>query len=171
MRLKEWTDDQRQDFNRSRAQQYSIKDAHAKLAALHEDLHVYPYVTVHKYTLSDQGKAELEEAYNELRTEVKTEAFSHRGSRVFALIEIANKLLERFRTGLENRDLVLLGREFREMMKAIREEVDPYGIADGVVISHFDKLLAGYADLPEADRKVIMDGTEWQPPHSTNETN
>jgi hypothetical protein len=89
---------------------------------------------------------------------------------VFALIEIANKLLEKFREGLESKDLVLLGREFRETMKAIREEVDPYGISDGMVVSHFDKLLSGFAQLPKEDRSLIMDGTNWKPPSQT-ETN
>jgi hypothetical protein len=56
MRLQEWTDEQRAAFNRFRAEQYGIKDSMKKVMALYEDLHVYPYITVQKYTASPQGR-------------------------------------------------------------------------------------------------------------------
>jgi hypothetical protein len=167
-RLHKWTDEQRHAFNRMRAKNYTIKEAVAFLKENDEDLHEYAYTTLASYIGCIQGKEEYKLALEEVREEAKVMSFTHRGSRLDTLIEVANKLLHAFRTVTAVGDMTKLAGELRDTMKEIRQEVDPLGLESGAVASHFDKILTGFNTLDQTQRSMILgEPSEW---NSTQQT-
>jgi hypothetical protein len=160
-RLARWTDKQRHEFNRLRAQNYGIKGSYRQLKELDEELFEYQYPTLASYTKSVQGVQEYDVALGEIRKEAEGKSYTHRGSRLDTLIEVGNKLLAAFRTTNAVTEMTKLSGEIRDTMKEIRLEVDPLGLESNAVASHFDKILTGFSSLDKRHQKMIASEEFW----------
>ena len=166
-RMSEWQDAERHEMNLMIARGYKIKHAFETVRDKYQ-LPDYKIQTVYTYTKCPQGKKEYEEALKQVRAEAKEKTLSHRGSRLDALIEVAEKLMEYFRLSDKPTEMTKLAAEIRSCMTEIRNEVDPYGIEDASVMSHFDKLLGGFSKLQEKKQNMILEDQFWL--NSTQQT-
>lgn len=160
-RLAEWPDDIRHEFNLLRARGYKIKHAYLKILEDHQELVEYNVQTIYTYCKCTQGKHEYKKALEEVRELAKDKMYAHRGSRLDALVEVAEKLIFYFRLSESTSELTRLAAEIRSTMGEIRSEVDPYGLESNTVKSHFDKLLGGFAQLPDKKQNMILEDAFW----------
>ena len=160
-RLSGWPDEVRLEFNLHRAHGWKIKDAHEKIEADYPDLEKYQRQTIYTYCKCEQGKHEYKKALEQVREEAKDKLYAHRGSRLDALIEVAEKLIFHFRLSENPAQLTKLAGEIRSTMSEIRAEVDPYGLESNTVRSHFDKLLGGFAQLSDKKQNMILEDSFW----------
>lgn len=160
-RMAEWPDEMRRDFNLLRARGYTTTKAHDRVKVMYPDAKEYNIQTVYTYCKTPQGKKDYQDALNQIREEAKTKTYAHRGSRLDALIEVAEKLLDHFRVSSKPTEMTRLAAEIRACMSEIRQEVDPYGIEDATVMSHFDKLLSGFGKLQEKKQNMILEDQFW----------
>ena len=157
--LAKWEDEQLDYFNVFRARHYSVKKALEKVLEVTE-AYEYSYVNVAAYARSTQGQKDLQASYDVVRERAKELSYSHSGSRLDTLIEVADKLLLLFRGTVNVQHVTKLAGELRDVLKEIRLEVDPYGMEDGTVKSHFETILTGMAGLPANQRNMILGATE-----------
>lgn len=160
-RLAEWPDEVRHEFNLLRARGHKIKHADAQIRAKYPELVEYKIQTMYTYCKCPQGVQEYKRALDEVRELAKDKMYAHRGSRLDALVEVAEKLLFYFRESNTTSELTRLATEIRSTMGEIRAEVDPYGLESNTVKSHFDKLLGGFAQLPDKKQNLILEDAFW----------
>ena len=167
--LKIWSDETLGEFNLLRARHYSVRKALATM--VEGGANEYSYVNVAAYARSPQGKKDLQAAYEVVRSEAKTLSYSHSGSRIETLVEIADKMLHTFRGVSKVTEMTKLAGEIRDVLKEIRAEVDPYGIESQTVKSHFETILTGMQGLPPRHRNMILGATKSKPSTSETATN
>ena len=163
--LGSWTHEEKEEFAEYIARQYSVRHAWMRVCE-GEDTHPYTYPAVARFAKSDEGKKLVKEATAVIRDEVREKSYSHSGSRIDALIEVAYKLLNMFRETEKPVDLARLSNEFRNCLSDIRLEIDPYGIENAESRSHFENILLGVQGLPKKQADMILGVTA----SSTGET-
>ena len=159
-RMAEWADDQRHEMMLLIARGHKIKHAFEKIRDRY-DLTDYKIQTVYTYVRCSQGQEEYKKALDEIREAAKDKTYAHRGSRLDALTEVAEKLMDHFRVSSKPSEMVRLAAEIRSCMNEIRQEVDPYGLESNKVASHFDKLLGGFAQLGQKKQDMILEDAFW----------
>jgi hypothetical protein len=162
-RLKHWSDDQRVRLLELMAYNRNVAEAYRALALEEDGLWEYPYNTVKAYIQSDQGREDYLIALAGVKEKVKEEGFGGSDQRLTGLVEVATQILTKFRGAVEEGEyapMTTLSREFRETMKAIREEVGPAaaGVAD--VLSFFDQLKQTADSLPDAEHEALFGRAE-----------
>lgn len=97
------------------------------------------------YAKSDQFLREKDSFLSSCRKRAETEGFSHTGSRLMALGDIARqlkaKILDAWEVSKKDfnaREFAILCAEFRQYMGEIRAEAAPLGIQGAEVLSHFE---------------------------------
>ena len=166
-RLAGWSDAMRLEFNLRRARGYKINASYDYIVEKYEDAEEYRPQTMYTYCKSLQGLKEYEQALEQVREEAKEKMYSHRGSRLDALIEVAEKLMLHFRLSTVSNEMVKLAGEIRSCLGEIRQEVDPYGLEHNQVQSHFEKLLGGFAGLGDKKQNMILEEAFWLKPSTT----
>jgi len=166
MQLGDWSDEQKTEFAYYLAKSFSTRAAWKKMVE-QEDVHEYSYVMTCKYVKSDDCKERVKKATEEIRSEVREKTYSHSGSRIDSLIEVAEKLLTVFRSAEKVVDLTRLSGEFRATLQGIRQEIDPYGIESHETRSHFENILFGIQGLQPVHRDMILGASSSK---STGET-
>jgi len=142
-----------------RARHHSVKKALEKTLEATQG-YEYSYVNVAAYARSADGQKDLQAAYDVVRSEAKKLSYSHSGSRIDTLIEVADKMLQIFRHATKVTEITKLAGEIRDVLKEIRTEIDPYGIESQTVKSHFETILTGMQTLPVAHRDMILGVTK-----------
>ena len=170
MLLGNWSDDQKREFAYLQAKSYSIRSAWKQMVE-QEDVHDYTYNTVAVYARSKENKELVKQETEKIREEVREKTYSHSGSRIDSLIEVAEKLLTTFRTADKVVDLTRLSGEFRATLQAIRQEIDPYGIESHETRSHFESILYGIQGLPRKHQDMILGASESKTSTGVTESN
>ena len=167
-RLKHWNDEQRTRLLELMAYNRNVAEAYRALATEVDDLWEYPYNTVKAYIQSEQGREDYLQALAGVQEKVKAEGFGGTGQRLTGLVEVAIQLLTKFRDAVaegEHSPMVTLSREFRETMKAIREEVGPAAANVADVLSFFDQLKQTADSLPVAEHEALFGQAEDDAPN------
>lgn len=139
-------------------------------------VHEYKYASLQNF--ENKGGAErLSELEATFREGAVKRSFSHKGSRVGSLIEVATTILDRFRRedakdalreqavlqgetedlpkGTNTSSLLGLSREFRESLAAIQKEVDPLGLSDATVKSFYEQQMDMFGKLSERGKDML----------------
>ena len=153
--LSQWTHEEKAEFADYVARQYSTRQAWMRVCE-GEDTHQYTYQVCARFIKTDEGKKLVKEATAVIRDEVREKSYSHSGSRIDTLIEVAQKLLNTFRETEKPVDLARLSSEFRSCLSDIRIEIDPYGIENAESRSHFENILLGVQGLPKKQADMIL---------------
>ena len=164
--LSKWSDAMREmyldlrakNFVSSRAQTLVLE---AYQAESDEPLHAYSHRSLSDYEKSAAGSERLTALEGDFREGAVKRSFSHKGSRVGSLVEVAIVLLERFRKEDEKGDdarvgsLTALSREIREQLQAIQREVDPLGLSPATVQSFYAEQAAMFASLSSRGKEML----------------
>ena len=167
-RLKHWSDDQRYRLLELMAYNRNVAEAYRALDREVDALWAYPYNTIKSYTLSDQGREDYLDVLAGVKEKVKEEGFGASDQRLTGLVEVATQILMKFRDVVaegEYAPMTTLSREFRETMKAIREEVGPAAANVADVLSFFDQLKQTADSLPVAEHEALFGQAEDDAPN------
>lgn len=160
--LSKWGLDEKREFAYYLAKNYPVRQAWQRMCE-REGVHQYTYQICTQFAKDKECKDLVREAYDIVREEVKDSSYSHSGSRIDTLIEVAQKLLNAFRASTKPTEMTKLSAELRSTLSDIRQEIDPYGIENQQTRSHFENILMGVQGLPNKQRELILGVTSSEP--------
>jgi len=144
MRCEKFTQDEREFFLTLRSMNRTVAEAREEFYKHYPEAEPYTHETLKRWVASKEGKAELGEVQKGIRSTARDESFANKDSRIMALVELAEKGMATLR-GLDpltdNREYVALGRDFRDLLTKIAEEVDPFNLGDGEIMSSAQSFL------------------------------
>jgi hypothetical protein len=130
MPLKRLTPEQREEICDIRVRGYNIKSTRREYYKNHSHIPEedwFHYNTFRQYFQSARGREDLEKARERIRKNAPKGAYVHRGERLGLPVEDLGLLVDRLRSGsLDDRGLVMVSSEVRQVIKEIREESSPY---------------------------------------------
>ena len=158
-RLAQWSDEQRDDLLDHLAYNCTVMMAFQLVQDKYkENLHPYSYNAVKAYIQSEQGKQDYLRVLGDVKKAVKERGFGDADHRLTGLAEVALALLEKFRIASEANDwgpMGTLSREFRECMRAIREEVGPITSTTSA-LSYFERMQEAAAILSDKEHTALF---------------
>lgn len=147
MKCEKFSTKEREFFLTLKAMNRTVAEAKEEFYEHYPDAWPYKHETLKRWLASKDGKAELAEVASGIRSTARDESFANKDSRIMALVELAEKGLANLRMldpVKDNREYTALGRDFRELLSKISEEVDPYKTGDVQITSSveafFEKL-------------------------------
>ena len=150
-----------------RALGYPVSKIHKKVYGTFEEGHKYSVAHFRKWLQDDN--AEVKEAIELERRDARDRSYANKDSRILALVELAsdlfNELLAVDWQDDHKRGTDLL-KEFRATMKDLREETDPFGIADQQISSVFENFINRVND----QSPTLIDSEEWNQDQPTQPT-
>ena len=155
MRCEKLTADEREYFLAMRAMNYTVAECKDKLYEMYPEAEPYTFETLKRWVASPEGKKEFEEALSAERRKARKKSYANKDSRLLSLIEIAENVFDDLRKlspKKNQREFVALSKEFREILGAIANEVDPFNVGDSEVRSSAQAFL---------DQVKEMDVPEW----------
>ncbi len=133
-KLAKWTVEQRRCLLTYRARAFGYETCLKKTLDEYPEAHPYSLPSIKDFLKSEQGRKELGDALDRVRKDAPTVGFSQGGSRLDALNETAERLLNVLRSYEKPEDnvkeVVAVSAEIRQLMAEIRREMDPYGLED-----------------------------------------
>ena len=152
-------------FNSLIANRHGVRESMRILSKEHPEVHIYGEQSFYAYVKSDEGKASISEETDKLREDAKTHSFAHRGSRVSALVEIGEKLLNRIRrfkaSEVGSAEYTRNTGEFRKLLQDVKAEVDFLGLSDTNaldIFAAFTSLVQQETGLPSFVRESLDEG-------------
>lgn len=146
---------------------YPVSKIHKKVYEIFEEGHTYSVAHFRKWLQDDNP--EVIEAVEIERREARGRSYANKDSRILALVELASDLFDELLAvdwqDDHKRGTDLL-REFRATMKDLREETDPFGIADQQISSVFENFIARVND----QSPTLIDSEEWNQEEQTPQT-
>lgn len=158
MKLQQWTREQKTHFAELSAQGLSVRAAMETLDSEYDNLHKYTNEQVRRYRISDECKEEISSILAKIRLEAENRSYAHQGSRIDAMVDVAEKLYSRIAM-VHPEDVskfVSLSGEFRQYMEAIRKEMAPYQATEDQALSLFERWVKLKDD---AEKDGIWDAT------------
>ena len=154
MRCEKLSKDEREYFLTLISMNRTVKEAREEFYKHYPEAEPYSFETLKRWRASSEGKAELAEVQSGIRSTARDESFANKDSRIMALVELASKSLATLR-GLDplndNKEYVALGRDFRELLTKISEEVDPYNTGDTKISSSVEEFVNRLKDVEGPD--------------------
>jgi hypothetical protein len=135
--------------------QRTVAEAQTELYKMFPDAFCYEFETLKRWAASKEGKEEYEIAVSAERRSARKKSYANKDSRLLSLIEIGERVFSDLRTlspKKNQREFVSLSKEFREILSAIANEVDPFNVGDSEVRSSAQLFL---------DQVKEMDVPEW----------
>lgn len=154
MRCEKYTQNEREFFLTLRAMNRTVREARAEFYRHFPEAEPYTHETLKRWVASAEGKAELAEVQSGIRSTARDESFANKDSRIMALVELAEKTLANLRMldpVKENKEYTALGRDFRESLAKIAEEVDPYNTGDSQISSSVEEFVNRLKDVEGPD--------------------
>ena len=148
-------EDERRTFLSFLVQQISPAKSWAATQDLYPGMYDYNIQSVRHYAKSAQFKEEKAQVLEEMRLVAPQKGFANRRSRLIALNEIAGRILGLL-VGLADEEvvkIVRLAEEFRQIMKALREEMDPLGAQDTQTHSNLEMFLKEKYEVLQAEKE------------------
>jgi hypothetical protein len=147
---------------------YPVSKLHKKVyETFPEEGKVYSVSQLRRWLSSDNP--EVLDAIDAERKSARDKSYANKDSRILALVEVASDLFDELVTvdwkEAHKRGVDLL-REFRLTMKDLREETDPFGIADQQIASVFENFITRVNE----QSPTLIDETEWQSDNLTQKT-
>lgn len=154
MRCEKLNADEREYFLAMRALNYTVAECRKKLYEMYPEAEPYTHETVKRWMASKEGKEEFEAALSDERRKARKKSYANKDSRLLSLIEIGEKLFDDLRDMSPKRhmrEFTSMSKEFREILAAIANEVDPFNLGDSEVRSSAQMFLAQVKeeDVPE----------------------
>ena len=154
MRCEKFTQDEREYFLTLIAMNRTVAEAREEFYKHYPQAEPYTHETLKRWRASKEGKAELAEVQSGIRSTARDESFANKDSRIMALVELAEKGMANLRLldpVKDNKEYVALGRDFRDLLTKIAEEVDPFNLGDGEIMSSAQAFLKQVQeeDVPE----------------------
>ena len=141
--LANWTMDQKQLFATFLAQGRSVKAASFEVGeTFGEELHRYQQSQLMVWRNSDEGRSMVKRIRAKLRRDAETRSFAHSGSRIHALVDVAEEIYNALKDMDKKKDtskFVSLCGEFRQYMDVLRKEMVPLESAEGAALSLFER--------------------------------
>jgi hypothetical protein len=166
MRCEQLSKDERQYFWAMRAMQRTVAEAQTELYKMFPDAFCYEFETLKRWAASKEGKEEYEIAVSAERRSARKKSYANKDSRLLSLIEIGEKVFEDLKDmspKKNQREFVSLSKEFREILAAIANEVDPFNMGDTEIRSSAQAFLE---QVKEADVPEWMLGTVFEKPQT-----
>ena len=145
------------------AKSYGVREVIDILSKTYPESHVYHEQSFYNYKKSEEGKNGIDRELETIREEAKTHSFAHRGSRVAALVEISESLLNKIRTyqpkEVGNGDYIKVSGEFRRSLQDIKAEVEILGLGDSNaldIFAAFSSMVKSEDGLPSFVKKAIQ---------------
>ena len=129
---------EREYFWAMRSMQHTVEESRRKLYEMFPDAFAYKHETLKRLCASKEGKEEFEIAITAERRKARKKSYANKDSRLLSLIELGETVFEDLRTispKKSQREFVSLSKEFREILAAIANEVDPFNMGDSEVRS------------------------------------
>lgn len=144
MRCEKLRPEEREYFWAMRSLNHSVAEARTKLYAMYPEAEPYTHETLKRLCSSKEGKEEFENALSSERRKARKKSYANKDSRLLSLIEIAENVFDDLRTlspKKNQREFTALSKEFREILAAIANEVDPFNLGDSEVRSDAQSFL------------------------------
>lgn len=154
MRCEKLTKQEREFFLTLRAMNRTVKEAMEEFYEHYPEAEPYSFETMKRWTSSAQGKEEFAEVQSGIRSTARDESFANKDSRIIALVELASKSLATLRDLdplNDNKEYVALGKDFRELLGKIADEVDPYNMGDEKISSSVEDFVSRLKDAEGPD--------------------
>lgn len=146
---------------------YPVSKVHKKIYEVFEEEHKYSLAHLRKWLQDDNP--EVLEAVEVERREARSRSYANKDSRILALVELASDLFDELLAvdwqDDHKRGTDLL-KEFRATMKDLREETDPFGIADQQISSVFENFISRVND----QSPTLIDSDEWNQDEQIQQT-
>lgn len=127
--LENWTTEQKEALAEQVAGGLSVNAAALKVGERYQD-ELYPYKlnVLWRWCKSDDGREVIQKILLRIRKEAETRSFANSGSRINALVDVAEEIynaLKDLDKKKDTRNFVSLCGEFRQYMDILRKEMQP----------------------------------------------
>ena len=167
MRCNKFSQSEREYFLTLISMNRTVAEARKEFYEHYPEAEPYSHETLKRWRSSKEGKAELAEVQSGIRSTARDESFANKDSRIMALVELAEKGMANLRLldpVKDNKEYVALGRDFRDLLTKIAEEVDPFNLNDGEIMSSAQAFLEKVQeqDVPDWMLEKVFDKPQIQ---------